>query len=63
MDAKQNIVAKAIDKAGSQVALAEQLGVTQQAVSRWLNAGRFPVSRALQVHEVYGFALRKILNG
>ncbi len=44
----------AIQKAGSQVALAELLGVTQQAISKWLHRGYVPVWRALEIENQLG---------
>lgn len=45
---------EAIAKAGSQAALADKIGVTQQAVSSWVQAGRVPPWQAIVIETVVG---------
>lgn len=47
-------IARAITAATSQAALASALGVTQQAVSRWLKRGWVPRDRAREIENTYG---------
>jgi DNA-binding transcriptional regulator YdaS (Cro superfamily) len=47
-------ISKAIEAAGSQHALAGELGVTQQAISRWLLRGWVPRRRAMEIENQYG---------
>ena len=44
----------AVDAAGTQQALADKLGVTQQAVSLWLARGYAPTDRAREIEMYYG---------
>ena len=53
----------AIKAAGSQQALALALGVTQQAVSGWLNGARWmPVPKAQIVERRYGVPAARLVN-
>ena len=45
-------------KAASQEALAEQIGVTQGAVSQWKAAGEIPIDRQLRLEALTQGALR-----
>ena len=47
-------IARAIEAAGSQQALAERLGVTQQVVSTWCRRGWVPVRRAQEIEATLG---------
>ena len=56
-------IALAIKVAGSQQALASILGVTQQAVSGWLNGARWmPVRHAQTIHERLGVPAANLVN-
>lgn len=44
----------AVELAGSQGLLAQQLGVSQQAVSKWVERGYTPLRRAQEIEAVYG---------
>jgi DNA-binding transcriptional regulator YdaS (Cro superfamily) len=53
----------AIRAAGGQVKLAALLGVTQQAVSGWLNGARWmPVRHAQAIHERLGVPAANLVN-
>ena len=55
LDAQRlNIQALIRAKAGSQVLLAAELGVTQAAVSKWLVQGFVPLQRAIEIEAIYG---------
>ena len=43
-----------IAAAGSQVALAKALGVTQPVIAHWKRKGWMPVARAAQCESLYG---------
>lgn len=45
---------RVIEIAGSQQAVANELGVTQQAINKWMNRGWVPVRRALELELAYG---------
>ena len=51
----QNIDA-VITAAGSQVALAKALGVTQPVIAHWKRKGWMPVARAAQCESLYGIS-------
>lgn len=57
-----NAVAAAIKTAGSQIALAEALGVSQQAVSSWLAMGYVPLERAREIEAMYGIPRAQLIN-
>lgn len=52
---------EAIKAAGSQAALAERLGVTQQAISAWVVQGFAPRSRLLDIERETGVPARDLL--
>lgn len=55
MKLKFNPVSAAIQASGGSVSsLARALGVSHQAVSLWLKAGRLPMSRVAQVSKITG---------
>jgi hypothetical protein len=53
---------KAIKAAGGQVALAEQLGVSQQAISLWKRRGYAPISRLTEIECQYGVRSLELIN-
>lgn len=58
-----NAVQEAIDAAGGQAQLADALGVSQQAVSQWLNKKRWvPPRRAQEIEALYGVKARRLVN-
>lgn len=52
----------AVEKAGGQVKMALQLGVTQQAVSKWVRGGSVPVRRALEIEAQYGVPRSRLIS-
>lgn len=59
---QQNGVAKAIRAAGTQQKLAAQLGVSQQAVSAWLERGWVPLRRAQEIEASLGIPRSTLIN-
>lgn len=58
-----NAVAESIAAAGgTQVLLAEKLGVKQQAVSLWLKRGWVPLLRAKEIESLYGISRGRLVN-
>ena len=57
-----NAVFELVLKAGSQAALAEQLGVSQQAISKWLRRGYVPIKRVLECEATYGVPRARLLD-
>jgi DNA-binding transcriptional regulator YdaS (Cro superfamily) len=57
-----NGVTVAIQKAGSQKKLAEQLSVTQQFISNCLQRGYFPISRAVEIEEKLGISRFELID-
>lgn len=55
-------MARAILAAGSQGKLAELLGVTQQAVSKWEARGWAPLKRARQIAAAFPIALKELVD-
>jgi DNA-binding transcriptional regulator YdaS (Cro superfamily) len=55
-------VARAIGIAGSQEALAQQLGVSKQAVQKWATRGYVPPGRVVEIEAQYGIARRDLLD-
>lgn len=55
-------VQQAIKKAGGQGPLADQVGVTQQAVSLWLHQGYVPFERLHKVQELTGLKPRDLCD-
>lgn len=48
--------------AGSQIKLAQTLGVTESAVSTWVRRGWVPLRRAQEIEATYGIARRRLVN-
>ena len=59
---RANRVRDAVAAAGSQVRLAEQLGVTQAAVSSWCVQGWAPLARAQEIEALYGIPRAELAN-
>lgn len=57
-----NHVEAAVAAAGSQAALAQRLGVSQQAVSKWLRRAWAPTQRAVEIEHLYGVPRQKLMN-
>jgi len=55
-------IGRAITAAGGQVKLAEQLGITQQAVQQWYSQGFVPPTRAKQVSDLTGVRVVDLLS-
>ena len=55
-------ITKAVEAAGSQTALAELLGVKQQAVSKWQARGWAPIERARQIANAFPIPLAELLD-
>lgn len=55
-------IEQAISAAGSQDALAEMLGCTQQNVSFWKGQGYAPLSRAVEIEQHTGVPRTKLIN-
>lgn len=53
---------KAIKAAGNQTKLADALGVSQQAISKWTRLGWVPVDRAIEIEAQYGIPRRDLVN-
>lgn len=55
-------IQQACDKMGGQVALAEALGVSQPAVSRWVGRGYAPRDRILRIAELTGVDTQRLAD-
>jgi hypothetical protein len=55
-------IRKAIFMAGGQVKLAEQLGVSQQSVAKWLKQGYTPLGRAIELETRFGIPRRVLID-
>lgn len=55
-------VDQAIKRAGGQVALALQLGVSQQAISIWRRQGWVPLRRISEIESQFGIPRAELLN-
>lgn len=53
---------KVIKDAGGQVALAKQLGVSQQAISMWRRQGWVPFCRITEIEAQFGIPRAELLN-
>ena len=53
---------KAVKAAGSQTALAEAMGVSQQAISKWIRFGWVPVDRAIEIESMYAIPRRELVS-
>ena len=61
-DEQQTGIAEAVEKAGTQRALADKLGCTQQVVSEWVRRGHVPLDRADEIEAAYGIAKKRLLS-
>lgn len=55
-------ISEALQKAGSQERLAEQLGVSQQAISMWHRRGWVPVRRAIEIEAQFGVPRARLIS-
>lgn len=55
-------IRRAIFLAGSQEALAERLGISQQAVNKWLKQGYVPLRRSLELETLFGIPRRATIK-
>ena len=55
-------IEKVIQTAGGQVALAKQLGVSQQAISIWCRQGWVPLRRISEIESQFGIPRLELLN-
>jgi len=55
-------IADAILAAGGQGALARKLGISQQAVSRWVKRGCVPVPHIVQIETMFGVPRTRLIN-
>ncbi len=53
---------KAVELAGSQQELARQLGVSQQAISEWVQRGYVPVGRVIEIEATYGVSRLELVD-
>lgn len=49
-------VSKVIEAAGSSTKLAQDLGISVPAISKWIRRGRVPVERVLEIEQRYGIS-------
>lgn len=57
-----NSVVSAAQAVGNQAALARGLGVTEQAICKWVKQGWVPVRRAKQIEELTGVPRKDLIN-
>lgn len=62
LDAQRDHIRTAIERAGSQQALGDRLGVSQAAVSKWLVRGWVPLARAAEIEATFGVPRTDIAN-
>lgn len=55
-------IARAVKLAGGQVALARELGVTQQAISNWLKNGYVPIRRVSEIEATFGIPRHDLID-
>jgi DNA-binding transcriptional regulator YdaS (Cro superfamily) len=52
----------AVQEQGGQSELARRVGVTQQAVNKWLRRGWVPAMRAVEVEQATGIPRQRLVN-
>jgi DNA-binding transcriptional regulator YdaS (Cro superfamily) len=57
-----NGIHAALLKAGSQQVMANQLGVSQQAISIWLRRGWVPHRRAIEIEQTYNIPRARLIS-
>jgi DNA-binding transcriptional regulator YdaS (Cro superfamily) len=62
MQRKRRGIDAAVEAAGSQVALAALVGVTQQAVWRWVSQGYVPIQRVVEVEQATGVHRAQLMH-
>lgn len=62
MEQEKSGIEDAVAAAGSQAALGEKLGVSQQVVSSWERRGWVPALRAIEIEQVYGIPRKRLVN-
>lgn len=55
-------IALAVQQAGTQEKLGQHLGVSQQAVSQWMEKGWVPLARALQIEERFSIPRSRLVD-
>jgi DNA-binding transcriptional regulator YdaS (Cro superfamily) len=55
-------ISRVIDMAGGTQALAEQLGVSHQAVYNWRQRGHVPAARAIQLEKMYDVQREELVS-
>lgn len=55
-------IAEVVAIAGGQTELAEKVGVSQQAVSKWLRNGFVPLSRVIEIETQFGVPRARLAN-
>jgi len=61
-ETQSDILREAVKSAGGQDEVAESLGVSQQAISAWVNRGYVPVHRARQFAAVVGLTPSEVVS-
>ncbi|WP_198116905.1 Cro/CI family transcriptional regulator [Massilia rhizosphaerae] len=64
MDEQQDMsgIALAVKKAGTQEKLAKNLGVSQQAISQWIEQGWVPLRRAAQIEQCFSIPRTRLVD-
>ena len=55
-------IERAVGEAGSQASLAKRLGVSRQAVRRWVIDGHVPLGRSVEIETEFGIPRRELLE-
>lgn len=59
---KKSGIAEAVDAVGSQGKLARQVGVSQQAIGKWLAQGYVPTRRVIEVEQITGVPRARLIK-
>ena len=62
MEREKSGIELAVEAATSQEALAQKLGVSQQAVSEWVRRGWVPLRRAVEIEMLLAIPRVKLVN-